>query len=86
MLSVVIDEPTGGHILPSVLDAIVREGARRMLAAALEAEVDGYIEAHVDERDERGKRLVVLGISPSGGRVVMTLAGTAVPTRGARRR
>ena len=31
-----------------------------MLAAALEAEVDGYIEAHVtDERDGRGKRLVV---------------------------
>jgi len=27
-----------------------------------------------------------LGISPSGGRVVMTLAGTGVPTRGGRRR
>lgn len=26
-----------------------------------------------------------LGISPLGGRVVMTLGGTAVPTRGARR-
>ncbi len=30
------------------------EGARRMLAAALEAEVDGYIDAFADERDERG--------------------------------
>ena len=58
MLRVVTDEPTGEH-LPSVLDEIVREGARRMLAAALEAEVDAYIEAHTDERDERGKRLVV---------------------------
>jgi transposase-like protein len=41
------------------LDAIVREGARRMLAAALEAEVDAYLAAHVDQRDERGRRLVV---------------------------
>jgi transposase-like protein len=42
-----------------MLDEIVREGARRMLAAALEAEVDAYIEAHAGERDERGRRLVV---------------------------
>jgi hypothetical protein len=28
------------------LDQIVREGARRMLAAALEAEVDAYLAAH----------------------------------------
>jgi putative transposase len=42
-----------------VLDEIVREGARRMLAAALEAEVDAYVQAHVGERDERGRRLVV---------------------------
>ncbi|HET9601802.1 MAG TPA: IS256 family transposase [Acidimicrobiales bacterium] len=59
MLSVVTDESTRERTLPSALDEIVREGARRMLAAALEAEVDGYIEAHVDERDGRGKRLVV---------------------------
>ena len=31
-------------------------------------------------------RMGCLGISPSGGRVVMTLAGTAVPTRGGRGR
>ena len=30
-----------------------------MLAAALEAEVAAYIEAHAGERDERGRRLVV---------------------------
>jgi putative transposase len=28
------------------MDEIVREGARRMLAAALEAEVAAYIDAH----------------------------------------
>jgi Transposase, Mutator family len=38
---------------------IVREGARRMLAEALEAEVDAYIAAHAAERDENGRRLVV---------------------------
>jgi transposase-like protein len=41
------------------LDQIVREGARRMLAAALEAEVDDYLAAHAAERDEHGRRLVV---------------------------
>ena len=52
MLRVVTDESTREDS-PSMLDEIVREGARRMLAAALEAEIDGYIEAHADERDER---------------------------------
>jgi putative transposase len=59
MLTVVTDDPTREHPAPSVLDEIVREGARRMLAAALEAEVDAYVQAHVGERDERGRRLVV---------------------------
>jgi transposase-like protein len=43
----------------SVLDELVREGARRMLAAALEAEVAAYVDAHVGEVDEHGRRLVV---------------------------
>src|SRR3954449_1230136 len=41
------------------LDDLEREGARRMIATALEAEVADYIERFVDERDEDGKRLVV---------------------------
>ena len=41
------------------LDEVAREGARRMLAAALEAEVEHYIEAHADARDAAGRRLVV---------------------------
>ena len=36
--------------------------------------------------DAKQAQSFVVGISPSGGRVVMTLAGTAVPTRGVRRR
>jgi transposase-like protein len=41
------------------LDEIARQGARRMLAQALEAEVDAYIEAAKDQRDESGHALVV---------------------------
>lgn len=41
------------------IDEIVREGARRMLAAALEAEVNTYIAELAGQRDESGRRLVV---------------------------
>ena len=41
------------------LDEIARQGARRMLAEALEAEVEAHLEAARDERDERGHALVV---------------------------
>ena len=50
---------SGNDRAPSLIDEIVREGARRMLAEALQAEVDAYIVAHAAERDENGRRLVV---------------------------
>ena len=37
-----------GEAESSLIDQIVREGARRMLAAALQAEVDAYIEQFAD--------------------------------------
>ena len=43
----------------SLLDEIVRDGARQMLAAALQAEVAAYIEQFADQVDENGRRLVV---------------------------
>ena len=43
----------------SLLDEIVRDGARQMLAAALQAEVAAYVAAHAGEVDEQGRRLVV---------------------------
>jgi transposase-like protein len=43
----------------SLIDEIVREGARRMLAEALQTEVDAYIAQFIGERDEHGHRLVV---------------------------
>jgi putative transposase len=57
------------------LDQIVREGARRMLAAALEAEVDDYLAAHAAERDEHGRRLVVRN-GHARQREVTTVAGS----------
>ena len=58
MLRVVADERTSAE-LGSSLDELVAEGARRMLAAALEAEVDAYVSGQIDEVDEHGKRMVV---------------------------
>jgi len=44
----------------SALDEILREGARRMLQAAIEAEVADYVEQHADLSDQAtGRRLVV---------------------------
>lgn len=58
MLRVVTDDDAGAEMRSS-LDEIVAEGARRMLAAALEAEVDAYITELADQVDEWGHRLVV---------------------------
>jgi len=41
------------------LDELVRDGARQMLAAALQAEVAAYVEQFADVLDEDGHRLVV---------------------------
>src|SRR5512133_1806929 len=57
MLSVITNEQSRAE-LACDLDELVREGARRMLAAALEAEVDIYLAAHHELTDERGHRLV----------------------------
>jgi len=43
----------------SLLDELVRDGARQMLAAALQAEVAAYVEQFADVLDEDGHRLVV---------------------------
>jgi transposase-like protein len=58
MLRVVADGPARDD-LTAELDEIVREGARRMLAAALEAEVQAYLVAFADRVGPDGRRLVV---------------------------
>jgi len=63
MLTVVHDQESSNENARgagrSLLDGIVRDGARQMLAAALQAEVGAYIEAFADQVDENGRRLVV---------------------------
>ncbi len=63
----------------SLIDEIVREGARRMLAEALQAEVDAYIAQFAGERDEAGRRLVVRNGSHQP-REVLTSAGAVEVT------
>jgi transposase-like protein len=62
-----------------LIDEIVREGARRMLAEALQAEVDAYIAAYAAERDGDGRRLVVRNGSHQP-REVLTSAGAVEVT------
>ena len=57
-----------------MIDEIVREGARRMLAEALQAEVDAYVGQFTDQRDEGGRRLVVRN-GTHQPREVLTSAG-----------
>ena len=78
MLTVVPDNcpgrPGAADGSSSLIDEMVREGARRMLAEALQAEVDAYIAAFAAERDDNGRRLVVRnGYHQS--REVLTSAG-----------
>ena len=59
MLKVVETDEGSKQETRSTLDLLAVEGARRMLAAALEAEVADYIERHRAERGEDGRALVV---------------------------
>jgi transposase-like protein len=63
----------------SLIDEIVREGARRVLAEALQAGVEAYIAAHAAERGENGRRLVVRNGSREP-REVLTSAGAVEVT------
>ena len=61
------------------LEQLLREGARKLLQAAIENEVIDYIQLHKDRVDENGQRLVVRnGHLPE--REVISGAGT-IPVR-----
>ena len=66
----------------SLLDEIVRDGARQMLAAALAAEVAAYVDQFSDQLDAHGRRLVVRN-GHHHQRDVLTAAG-AVSVRAPR--
>ena len=82
MLTVVAQEGSEKQQEPvSLLDQLVRDGARQMLSAALRAEVADYIEQFADVRDDTGHRLVVRN-GYHDERAVVTGAGTIRPERG----
>ncbi len=79
MLKIVEDSAQPNLAGGSLLDEIVRDGARQMLAAALLAEVAAHVEALRGEVDADGHRLVVRN-GFHEPREVVTAAGT-VPVR-----
>lgn len=64
------------------LDELAREGARRMIAAALEVEVEEYVSSFVEDVGEDGKRLVVRNGHARERRV--TVGSGTVPVRAPR--
>jgi transposase-like protein len=87
--AVPVDEPLDPEVVSfraqfdqkSPLDEIVREGARRMLQSAIDAEVDAFIAQHRDRTDERGRRHIVKnGSLPE--REILTGAGAIPLTQG----
>jgi len=65
----------------SPLDELVREGARRMLQTAIDAEVTAFVAAHDDRRDDAGRRVVVRnGSLPA--REILTGAGPLTVQQG----
>src|SRR3954447_26026596 len=85
VLTIIAGEPDGGEERAAaggssaLIDEIVRTGARRMLAEALQAEVAEYIARFADQRDEAGRQLVVRNGSHSP-REVTTCAGVVEVT------
>lgn len=74
MLRVVTDDDASAEMTAG-LDEICREGARRMLIAAMRAEADAYVDSLADELDEKGHRLVVRN-GRAEPRTITTAAGS----------
>lgn len=63
-----------------VLEELIREGARKMLKAALEAEIAEHLSKYQSHKDETGRKLVVRnGYQPE--RTILTGAGPISVTR-----
>lgn len=55
----IVEAQVDGKVEGPTLDDLAREGARRMLVEALQAEVRAYVDRHDEARDEDGQALVV---------------------------
>ncbi|XZE56086.1 IS256 family transposase [Planctomycetaceae bacterium SH139] len=84
-----VDQPVDPEVISfraqfdqrSPLDEIVKEGARRMLQTAIDAEVEAFITMHADRTDAQGRRFVVKnGSLPQ--REILTGAGAIPVTQG----
>ena len=75
MQSIYHDQTAREERLVLDLDEIARRGARKLLAQALEAEVEAYLEAANGARDEHGRALVVRN-GRAESRQVLCGAGT----------
>jgi putative transposase len=77
-----IDESRASEEVAVTLDGLAREGARRMIAAALEVEVEEYVSSFTGEVDEDGRRLVVRNGHARERRV--TVGSGTIPVRAPR--
>lgn len=81
VLTVVVQEAAEKQQEPvSLLDQLVRDGARQVLAAALQAKVAAYVEQFADVRDDDGHRMVIRN-GYHQERAVVTGAGAVTVTR-----
>src|SRR6266851_4631444 len=74
----VSEQPAEG-VAPT-LDELARQGARQMIALALQLEVAEYIQTHAHRRDEAGQRLVVRNGSAQPRTVIIWATPVTVQT------
>jgi putative transposase len=67
-------------VVPPTLDELARQGARQMIALALQLEVAEYIATHAHLRDEAGQRLVVRNGSAQPRTVIVGATPVTVQT------
>ena len=70
--------PTAQPSIDDPLTAILRHGAKRLLAQAVEAEVDTWIDDHAHLTNERGRRQVVRNGYAQPRQVVVAVRAKAV--------
>ena len=80
--TVPVDEPVDSEVIAfrqqfdgsSPLDELVREGAKKMLQAAINAEIDAFVEQYQDRRDEAGRKSPSNAGESPGKRPISTAA------------
>jgi putative transposase len=71
MLELLTSNPSESQEFELSLDEIARQGAKRLLAEALQQEVEEYVHRHRELRDESGNRLIVRNGKSKNRRVTL---------------